>query len=156
MIVKQAEIALEDLRRGHENWKKNAEAINVEISKNISKVQQRRTNEASQRVLKRSPLLTALAEVNLQIFDGLQEGIPDVNLDSPREKETQEASFDFPKQDSGNTADSQYSEDSQCSKDSADSVESGVSDEFRFEIIEDDEGETWVELCKPPQLGGKS
>lgn len=98
MMVKQEELALEDPRRKHENWKKNAEAVNVEISKNISEVRQWHTNEAGQCVVKRSPLLTALTEVNLQILDG-QQGIPDMNIDSPGEKETPQASSDFPEKD---------------------------------------------------------
>lgn len=59
-----------------------------------------------------SSLLTELAEANLQILDGLQEGILDGNLNCPGEKEIPEVSFHFPEEDNENSIHSQYCEDS--------------------------------------------
>lgn len=159
MTVKRAEMALEELRQEHENWKKTAEVINTTISKHISGLSQLHNTRAATHMVRRSPLLTALAEVNLQILDELQKGIPEVTLHSLIVKRIPQT---IPESPRGDIGESEYARDSvdsgggEGSEDREEPSHSDAADKFRFEILEDDEGETWVELCKPPRLGGKS
>lgn len=159
ITVKRAEMALQELCQEYENWKKTAEVINTTISKHISGLRQLHNTQAATHMVRRSPLLTALAEVNLQILDELQKGIPEVTLDSLIVKGIPQAIPESPGEvigESEYTQDSEDSGDGEYSEDREEPSHSDAADEFRFEILEEDEGETWVELCKPPRLGGKS
>lgn len=156
ITVKRAEMALKELCQEHENWKKSAEVINTTISKHISDLRQLHSAQAAIRVVRRSPLLTALTEVNLKILNELQKGIPEVTLGSLVVKGIPQAIPESPGKDSGGSEYTQYSDSSGGGENREEPSQSNAADKFRFEILEDDEGETWVELCKPPRLGGKS
>lgn len=156
ITVKRAEMALQELCQEYENWKKTVEVINTTISKHISGLRQLHDTQAATHMVRRSPLLTALAEVNLQILDELQKGIPEVPLDSLIVKGIPQAIPESPGEDIGESEYTQDSEDSGGGEDREEPSHSDAADKFRFEILEEDEGETWVELCEPPRLGGKS
>lgn len=140
MAVKHSRMALDKLCREHENWRKDAEAMNASINQNVAQLRQFESVVATRRMVKQSSFLTALADVNMQILDELQKGIPEVNLDPP--------GYD--------SWESSRSEVSGESDEPEGSDESWESEEPRYEPIDDNGGEYWVDLCVPVSMGGKS
>lgn len=140
IAVKNSRMALDKLCREHENWRKDAEAMNVSINQNIAQLRQLESVVATRRMVKRSSFLTALADVNVQILDELQKGIPEVNLHPPG----------YGNWESSRSGVFGGSDESEGSDESSES-----SEKPRYEPIDDDEGEYWVDLCVPVSMGGK-
>lgn len=150
MAVKHSQMALDKLCRERENWRRDAEAMNTSINRNIAQFRQFEPVVATRRMVKRSSFLTALENVNVQILDELQKGIPEVNSDSLGDD-----SWELEFTRSGVFGESDESEGSGEYEGSDESGESGESEELHFESTDDNGGEYWVDLCVPVSMGGK-
>lgn len=153
--VQQAQNELDELTRKYQKWQEEAEAMDESIKKSITQFSEHDTAPAVTRMVKRSPFLSTLASVNLKILDELQRGIPEVSLNPPVDNSPVEDSpvEDSPVEDS--LVGDSPPENSSTGHSRA-SSESGASEDFLFDPLEDEDedGEYWVDLCTPGS-GGK-